>query len=128
MMQKVFWLKARTSEHFITRMHAQLHPTLCNLMYHSPPGSSSPWDSLGKNTGVGCTALLQGIFFTQKSNPCLLHSCIAGRFFTCWATKEAPILSQFSILISFFSLPPLAYAPCKFAISLVHSILLYVAH
>ena len=32
-----------------------------------------PWDSPGKNTGVGCHALLQGIFQTQGSNPCLLH-------------------------------------------------------
>ena len=28
-----------------------------------------PWDSPGKNTGVGCHALLQGIFPTQGSNP-----------------------------------------------------------
>ena len=33
-----------------------------------------PWDFPGKNTGVGCHALLQGIFQTQKSNPNL--SCI----------------------------------------------------
>ena len=32
-----------------------------------------PWDSPGKNTGVGCHALLQGIFLTQGSNPGLLH-------------------------------------------------------
>ena len=32
-----------------------------------------PWDSLGKNTGVGCHALLQGIFLTLGSNPDLLH-------------------------------------------------------
>ena len=35
-----------------------------------------PWDSPGKNTGVGCHALLQGIFLTQGLNPhvlCLLH-------------------------------------------------------
>ena len=34
------------------------------------------WDSPGKNTGVGCHALLQGIFPTQGWNPrllCLLH-------------------------------------------------------
>ena len=31
-----------------------------------------PWDSSGKNTGVGCHALLQGIFLTQGSNPRLL--------------------------------------------------------
>ena len=28
-----------------------------------------PWDSPGKNTGVGCHALFQGIFLTQGSNP-----------------------------------------------------------
>ena len=32
-----------------------------------------PWDSHGKNTGVGCHALLQGIFLTQGSNPGLPH-------------------------------------------------------
>ena len=31
-----------------------------------------PWGSPGKNTGVGCHALLQGIFLTQESNLCLL--------------------------------------------------------
>ena len=31
-----------------------------------------PWDSPGKNTEVGCHALLQGIFLTQGSNSCLL--------------------------------------------------------
>ena len=30
------------------------------------------WDSPGKNTGVGCHALLQEIFLTQGLNPCLL--------------------------------------------------------
>ena len=35
----------------------------------SPPGSSVYGDSPGKNTGVGCHALLQGIFPTQGSNP-----------------------------------------------------------
>ena len=41
----------------------------------SPPDSFF-WDSPGKNTGVGCHALLQGIFLTQGSNPhllCLVH-------------------------------------------------------
>ena len=31
-----------------------------------------PWNSSGKNTGVGCLSLLQGIFLTQGSNPRLL--------------------------------------------------------
>ena len=33
----------------------------------------SPWDSPGKNTGVGCHVLLLGIFPTQGSNPHLLQ-------------------------------------------------------
>ena len=32
-----------------------------------------PWDFPGKNTGVGCHALLQGIFLTQGLNLVLLH-------------------------------------------------------
>ena len=51
----------------------QLCPTLCDPMDCSPPGSSAHGDSPGKNTGVGCHALLQGIFVTQESNPSLLH-------------------------------------------------------
>ena len=39
---------------------ALLGPTLCNPMDCSPPGSSAHGDSPGKNTGVGCHALLQG--------------------------------------------------------------------
>ena len=51
-----------------------------------PQGLSSPWNSLGQNTGVGTPSLLQGIFPIQGSNPV---SHIAGRFFTSWATREA---------------------------------------
>ena len=32
-----------------------------------------PWDFPGKNTGVGCHFILQGIFLTQESNPGLLQ-------------------------------------------------------
>ena len=42
-----------------------------------------PWGSPGKNAGVGCHALLQGIFPIQGSDPCLLGSCMAGCLFTC---------------------------------------------
>ena len=48
-------------------------PTLCDLMDCSPPCSSIRGDSPGKNTKEGCHALLQGIFWTQGSNLCLLH-------------------------------------------------------
>ena len=40
-----------------------------------------PWDFPGKNTGVGCHALVQGIFLTQGSNP-RVSPTLAGRFFT----------------------------------------------
>ena len=105
--------------------------TFCNPMDCSWPGYSVHGDSPGKNTGVGCHALLQGIFPTQESNPGLLHcrwtlyhlshqgstwilewvaypfsrgrswprnwiwvSCIAGGFFTGWATREALLTHQ----------------------------------
>ena len=55
---------------------AQSCPTLCNPMDGSPPGSSVHGDSPGQNTGVGCHALLQGIFPSQGSNPGLPSSRI----------------------------------------------------
>ena len=101
---------------------------LCDPMDCNPPGSSVHGDSPGRNTGVGCQALLQRIFQTQGINPGLRHcrqildclsyqgsprilewvaypfsrgssrprnrtgvSCIVGRFFTNWATREALI-------------------------------------
>ena len=46
-----------------------------------------PWNSPGKNTGVGCHALLQGNFLSQGLNPPLsLSSTLAGGFFTTSAT------------------------------------------
>ena len=45
--------------------HSRL--TLCDPMGCSPP-SSCPWDFPGKNTGVGCCFLLQGICPIQESN------------------------------------------------------------
>ena len=47
----------------------ELHPSLCDPMDCSPPGGSVHGVSPGKNTGVGCHALLQGIFPTQGSSP-----------------------------------------------------------
>ena len=45
----------------------------------------------GKNTGVGCDFLLQGIFLTQGLNPCLL----LGRWILYqWATWEDPASYQ----------------------------------
>ena len=38
-----------------------------------PRGLYSPWNSPGKNTGVGSLSLLQGVFPTQESNLGLPH-------------------------------------------------------
>ena len=54
----------------------QLCPTPCNPIDCGLPVSSVHGDSPGKNTGVGCHALFQGIFLTQGSTShlsCLLH-------------------------------------------------------
>ena len=71
-------------------------PSVCHCVLHEsrlavsdslrPHGLHSPWNSTGKKTGVGGHSLLQGIFPTQGSTHV---SCIAGRFFTSWATRGA---------------------------------------
>ena len=67
------------------------------------------WGSLGKNTGVGCHALLQGIFQTQGCNPHLRSPALAGEFFTASTIWEAPlvscaVLSRFSHVWLFVSI------------------------
>ena len=53
---------------------------VASVCAQSLAGLLCPWDSPGKNTGVGCNFLLQEIFLTQKLNLCLL--ALAGGFFT----------------------------------------------
>ena len=60
-------------------------PTRCNPMDSSPPGSSVHGDSPGKNTGVCCHALLQGIFQSRDQTQVF---CTADGFFIVWATRE----------------------------------------
>ena len=48
-----------------------------------PAGLLCPWDSPGKNSGVGCHFLLQGIFPTQGLNPSLLR-------FLPWQASSSP--------------------------------------
>ena len=59
--------------------------TLCNAMNCI----LCPWDSPGKNTGVGCHFLLQRIFPTQELNLCLLWLLHCRRILYHWATREA---------------------------------------
>ena len=59
---------------------SQSCPTLCNPMDCNLLGS------FVHGILQGCHSLLQGIFPTQELSPV---SCIASRFFTIWATREA---------------------------------------
>ena len=60
-------------------------PTLCVPMdWLWPTRVLCPWNSLGKNTGVGCHSFHQGIFLTQGSNWNLLH----------WQADSLPLSHQ----------------------------------
>ena len=58
---------------YVQCLVTQSCPTLCDPTDCGLSGSSVHGDSPGKNTGVGCHALLQGIFPTKGSNPGLPH-------------------------------------------------------
>ena len=47
--------------------------TLCDPLCYKPTRFFCPWDFPGRDDGVGCHFLLQGIFQTQGSKPSLLH-------------------------------------------------------
>ena len=79
---------------------------LClTLWFHglSPTRLLCPWNSPGKNTGIGCHALLQGIFPTQGSSPGLLH---CGQILSCLSYLGSPkiISHSSSTLLLLFSL------------------------
>ena len=66
-------------------------PTLCNPMDCSPPGSLVHGILQAKNTGVGCCALLQGVFPDPGvEHVSLMSPALAGGFFTTSASWEAP--------------------------------------
>ena len=71
----------------------QSYPTLCNSMDCSPPSSSVHGILQARNTGVGCHALLPGIFLTQGLNSSLISTALASKFFITRATLEAPVYS-----------------------------------
>ena len=71
----VFLLSPLSPFAYVRAKSLQLCPTLWDLLDY-PARLLCPWDSPGKNTGVGCCALLQGIFLSQglKLNLlCLQH-------------------------------------------------------
>ena len=58
---------------YATAKSLQLCPTLCDPKDGSSPGSR-PWDSPGKNTGVGCHFLLQCMKVKSESE--VAQSCL----------------------------------------------------
>ena len=82
------------TEHlFVCALVAQSCPTLCDPVDCSPMGSSVP--------GILLARILEwvAILFPRGSSwprDRTLFSCIAGRFFTIWATREAFIWYQTS--------------------------------
>ena len=103
--------------------------TLCKSMDCSLPGFTVHGDSPGKNTEVGCLSFLQE---SSQSRDQTQVSCIAGRFFTIWATREAPFLWYYkpkvklwvSFLTPLFPTHPLS----KSSASPVSSILLSIPY
>ena len=65
---------SKISKHACSGMSNSLRPYGLQAV-----GLHCPWNFPGKNTGMGCHFLFQGIFLTQGLNP---HLCTVGRFFT----------------------------------------------
>ena len=82
------------------------HVWLCDPMDCSTARLLCPWDFPGKNTGVGCHFLLQGIFPTRDWTRVSYVSCIAnslpqgsqcrGQEFNPWSSKIPHALGQLS--------------------------------
>ena len=82
------WAKLYESLFFIVIMLS--HSVMSHSLWPhalSPAKLLHQWDFSGKNTGVGCHFLLQGMFLTQRLKPCLLHyRCIIYHQKTSWIT------------------------------------------
>ena len=53
------------------------HVQFCETLWTAAHQAPCPWDSPGKNTGVGCHVFHQGIFPTQGSNILSYVSCVS---------------------------------------------------
>ena len=68
---------------FSHQSESESYSVMSNSLW--PQGLYSPWNSPGRNTGMGSPSLLQGIFPIQEGNP----GHTVGGFFTSSATREA---------------------------------------
>ena len=85
-----------------------------------------PWDFPGKNTGVSCHFLLQGIFPIQGSNPRCLCWQVDSSPLSCWRSPDSvlpslllshrasvQVLSLLSFLLDILPATPLFSSPIK---------------
>ena len=81
----------------------------------NPPGPSVHGDSPGKNTGVGCHFLLQGIFLTHELNLHLLHLLHGQASFyhcTTWDANDHHI-QRAGVFITFIAYSSHSYTAMK---------------
>ena len=116
------WAGLSTNWNQDTHVHAHTH-ICCAMLSHfscvwlfetpvesSLPGSSGLWDSLGKNTELGCHVLLEGIFPTQGSNPhflspalatgCSYHLCHPGSHIDMYVHIHIHIYLSFHVILN----------------------------
>ena len=86
-----------TSSRDIRNPSLKSYPSLCDAV------DCSPWDSPGKNTGVGCHALLQGIFPTQGIELKSLHWQVSSLTLS---QQRSPLLSLPGFSVKFRVYPP----------------------
>ena len=78
------WAGVRESACMPCKLSRFSHVRLLRPHRRKPTKVLCAWNSPGKNTGVGCHFLLQGIFPTQGSNPSLLD-------LLCWQVASLPL-------------------------------------
>ena len=82
----------------------------CLVMSYSlqSHGLYCPWNSLGKNTGVGWYFLVQGIFPTQGSNPGLPH-CRQILYHLSHQGKGKHLINSFNTKVMKLEFKPISY-------------------
>ena len=77
--------------------HTRTHARLCATLWPhglQPTRLPCPWNFPGKNTGIGCLFLLQGIFLIQGLNLCLLH-------FLHWQVDSLTLDSKLHVIVHY---------------------------
>ena len=98
-MQRQSWL----GPVYVLTIHECVHAKSLQSCHNSlqpyrlqPARLFCPCDSPGKNTGVGCPAVFQGIFLTQESNPHSYVSCIGWWVLYHWHLLGSPTIKMYT--------------------------------